>query len=172
VENQLGGINPHERLAPEASAALIRQHVGAGLELARQNRLPAALFPFIAEHHGTSRLEYFYDQAGGGNGPGDERFRYAGPRPSTSETAIAMLADSAEASVRALEDPVPGELRTAIDRVITNRVGSGELRDAPLTLRDLDRIAETFTRVLGGMHHARLRYPEPAGSAAGGRSGG
>lgn len=168
VENQLGGANPHERLAPEASAALIREHVGAGLDLARQNRLPQVLHAFIAEHHGTSRLEYFYDQAGGGNGPADERFRYAGPRPSTSETAVAMLADSAEAAARSLDEPEPGQLRAAIDRVIAHRVSSGELRDAPLTLRDLDRIADTFARLLGGMHHGRVRYPEPESTSAGG----
>jgi len=172
VENQLGGANPHERLAPEASAALIREHVGAGLDLARENRLPRVLQAFIAEHHGTSRLEYFYGQAGGGNGPADARFRYPGPRPSTTETAVAMLADSAEAAVRALQDPEGGELRAAIDRVIGHRVSSGELRDAPLTLRDLDRIADTFARLLGGMHHARVRYPEPAVTLAEGRSDG
>ena len=163
VENQLGGPNPHERLAPEASANMIREHVGAGLTLARDNRLPAVLQAFIAEHHGTSRLEYFYDQAGGGTGPADERFRYPGPRPSTPETAVAMLADAAEAAARALDDPEPDRLRDAIDRVISHRVNGGELRDAPLTLRDLDRISDTITRLLAGMHHARLRYPEAAG---------
>jgi hypothetical protein len=162
VENQLGGPNPHERLAPEASAHMIREHVAAGLTLARENRLPLVLQAFIAEHHGTSRLEYFYDQAGGGNGPADERFRYPGPRPSTSETAVAMLADAAEAAARALDDTEPHRLRAAIDRVIAHRVSSGELRDAPLTLRDLDRISDTFSRLLAGMHHGRVRYPEPA----------
>jgi putative nucleotidyltransferase with HDIG domain len=169
VENQLGGPNPHERLAPEASAHMIREHVAAGLALARENRLPLALQAFIAEHHGTSRLEYFYDQAGGGTGPADERFRYPGPRPSTSETAVAMLADAAEATARALDHTEPDRLRAAIDRVITSRVNSGELRDAPLTLRDLDRIGDTFARLLAGMYHGRVRYPDPAMRAKVGR---
>ncbi|MEO8030246.1 MAG: HDIG domain-containing metalloprotein [Gemmatimonadota bacterium] len=166
VENQAGGVNPHERLAPEESVRMIREHVDAGLRLARDTHLPLALQTFIAEHHGTSRLEHFY-QARANGATGDQQFRYGGPRPSTAETAVVMLADAAEAATRALETPDPGKLREAIDRVISQRVNNGELRDAPLTLRDLDQIGATFARLLAGMHHGRLRYPEPANSLTG-----
>jgi hypothetical protein len=165
VENQSGGVNPHERLAPEESAQVIREHVAAGLALARNNRLPQSVQRFIAEHHGTSRLEYFF-QASGENGGSDQPFRYAGPRPSTSETAVVMLADAAEAATRALDTIEPERLRQAVDQVIAQRVGNGELREAPLTLKDLDQISVTFARLLAGMHHGRVRYPGQAPAPA------
>lgn len=160
VENQAGGVNPHERLAPEESAQVIREHVEAGLALARTHRLPVALQAFIAEHHGTSRLEYFFKA--GGEAGNEDSYRYHGPRPSSAESAVVMLADAAEAAARAVDSPDPAKLRRVIDQVIAQRVGNGELRDAPVTLKDLDLIGITFARVLSGMRHGRIAYPEPA----------
>lgn len=169
VENQPRAGSPHDRLDPVESARIIRDHVEAGLALAREHHLPAVLCAFVAEHHGTTRVEYFLDRARqGGVTPLDDRaFTYSGPRPSSAETAIAMLADGAEAAVRALADPTPEALRQAIARVVSSRVASHQLDDAPLTLRDLDRIQAEFARVLGGMYHDRVIYPAPSGEVAG-----
>jgi membrane-associated HD superfamily phosphohydrolase len=38
------------------------------------------------------------------------------------------------------------------------------LDDAPLTLRDLDRIKREFARVMSGTYHKRIGYPRPSGS--------
>ncbi|MGH7590030.1 MAG: HDIG domain-containing metalloprotein, partial [Gemmatimonadales bacterium] len=153
MENQSRAKSPHEGLDPTESARIIRAHVEAGLVLAREYDLPEVLRAFIAEHHGTTRVEFFLDRARqGAVAPFDDRaFTYPGPRPSSAETAIAMLADCAEAAVRALADPTPEACRQAIARVVSARVAAHELDDAPLTLRDLDRVQAEFARVLGGM---------------------
>jgi putative nucleotidyltransferase with HDIG domain len=175
VENQQGGRNPHDALPPLESADIIRQHVTYGLELADQFRLPEAVRRFIAEHHGTSRMEYFFEQARGPGAAGtadEHAFEYPGPRPSTGETAVAMLADSAEASVRVLDDPTPDRVKEAVDHLISRKIASGQLRDAPLTLQDLDRVSREFARLLASMYHTRIEYPSSAGgiTAAFGRS--
>ncbi|MFI5235914.1 MAG: HDIG domain-containing metalloprotein [Gemmatimonadales bacterium] len=169
VENQPRAANPHEGLAPEESARIIRDHVGTGLALARTHHLPEVLQAFIAEHHGTTRVEYFLDRARqGGVAPIDDRaFTYPGPRPSTVETAIAMLADGAEAAVRSLDQPTPEAVRDAIARVVEGRIGAHQLDDAPLTLRDLDLVQLEFARALGGMYHSRVAYPPASAGVAG-----
>ncbi len=167
VENQARGANPHDELTPDESAAIIREHVGAGLALAREHELPPLVAAFIPEHHGTSEIRYFLHRASLERPPSlidHELFRYPGPRPRSRETAVVMLADSVEAVVRTLPAPTPDTVRSAINDVIAQRIASGQLDDAPLTLRDLERVREEFARVLGGHFHQRIEYP--TGSAA------
>ncbi|MGH7702249.1 MAG: hypothetical protein ACREMO_04110, partial [Gemmatimonadales bacterium] len=112
------------------------------------------------------RLNSFLDSARPGAAavdPDAPEFRYPGPRPQSAETAIAMLADSTEAALRVLDDPTPGRVRVAIEHLVDRKVGSGQLRDAPLTLRDLDRVTEEFVRLFSGMYHSRLEYPVESG---------
>lgn len=166
AENQVHHANPHDKLKPEQSAKIIRAHVLDGLELADQAHLPPVIRNFIPEHHGTSRLNFFLDPArpgAGGVDPDAPEFRYPGPRPQSAETAIAMLADSTEAALRVLDDPTPGRVRGAIEHLVERKVASGQLRDAPLTLRDLDRVTEEFVRLFSGMYHSRLEYPVESG---------
>jgi putative nucleotidyltransferase with HDIG domain len=170
VENQIHGANHHDRLKPDESARIIRDHVHEGLALAEEAHLPAAVRAFIPEHHGTSRIDYFFDRAVGGRGAvsaDDAAFRYPGPRPRSAETAIAMLADSTEAALRALDEPTPGRLREAIEHLVEHKVASGQLRDTPLTLRDLDRITEEFVRIMHGVYHNRVDYPSASGGISG-----
>jgi putative nucleotidyltransferase with HDIG domain len=168
VENQPRAGSPHDRIGPAESARIIRDHVEAGLELARAHHLPDVLQAFIAEHHGTTRIEFFLDRARqqGVVPIDDAEFTYPGPRPTSAETAIAMLADSAEAAVRALDEPTPEAVRAAIARVVSARIAAHQLDKAPLTLRDIDIVQEEFARVLGGMYHSRVSYPEARASAA------
>ena len=169
VENQAHGVNPHDRLDPLESARIVRGHVEDGLRLAAEARLPEAVRRFIPEHHGTSRLDYFVEQAKSRRknlDPDLPDFRYPGPRPRSAETAIAMLADSTEAAVRTLDEPTPGRVREAVERLVERRVASGQLRDTPLTLRDLHRVTQEFIRVLTGMYHSRIDYPREAGGVS------
>jgi len=165
VENQMPGANPHDKLKPEVSAQLIRSHVKEGVALAEEARLPEAVTAFIPEHHGTAEITYFLDRARArGNGEiAPEAFRYPGPRPRSVETAVAMLADGVEAALRVLEDPTPEKLREAIDHLVLQRVESGQLDDAPLTLSQLERVKAEFVRVLSGIHHSRIDYPAATG---------
>lgn len=168
VENQLRAGNPHDTLAPAESAMIITAHVEAGVALARQYGLPEVVQDFIREHHGTTRVEYFLDRARkSGVEPDLKTYTYPGPRPHRAETAIAMLADSAEAAVRVLDDPSGEAVQTAIDVLVAQKIATGQLDDTPLTLRDLARIKGEFARVLGGMRHHRIDYPPSAGGISG-----
>jgi putative nucleotidyltransferase with HDIG domain len=168
VENQGRAGNPHDTLAPTESARIITGHVGAGVALAAEYGLPQVVADFIREHHGTTRVEYFLDRARKeGTDPDLAPFTYPGPRPHRAETAIAMLADSAEAAVRVLDDPSPEAVRTAIDTLVARKIATAQLDDAPLTLRDLARIKAEFARILSGMRHHRIDYPASAGGISG-----
>ena len=166
VENQPRGRNPHDKLKPHTSAAIIRNHVREGLELASEFRLPKAVAAFIPEHHGTAQISYFLEKAkerDGGAAPNPADFQYPGPLPRSAETAICMLADGVEAATRVVADPTPQKIRDVVDHIVRQRVDSGQLRDAPLTLRQLEQIKGEFVRVLSGMYHNRVDYPASSG---------
>jgi putative nucleotidyltransferase with HDIG domain len=162
VENQPRGRNPHDQLKPLTSASIIRSHVDSGLELATEVRLPAAIKAFINEHHGTNTISYFMERAREPDGtvPNPAAFVYPGPIPQTAETAVVMLADGVEAIARTLADPTPERMREVIDRVVQQRLDQGQLREAPITMRQLSIVKREFARVLGGMYHARVEYPK------------
>lgn len=164
VENQVNGDNPHEQMDPYASAQAILRHVDDGLALARRYRLPRRVRSFIQEHHGTMCVTIPYHRAvqEAGNPEKVDRaaFCYRGPRPQSKETAIVMLADGCEAAVRAARPKDPQELAQILERVFQERIQSGQLDEAPLTMQDLQGIREAFLQVFQGMFHPRLVYPE------------
>jgi putative nucleotidyltransferase with HDIG domain len=166
VENQAGGPNPHDDLSPVDSARIIRNHVLDGIALAEAAGLPPIVKAFIPEHHGTTEITYFLNRARLRDQQGRVNvadYTYPGPRPQSAETAVAMLADSAEAVVRVLEDRTPDRVREAIEHLVQQKLASGQLDDAPLTLRDLDRIKREFARVMSGTYHKRIGYPRASG---------
>ena len=173
VENQnRGSSNPHDRITPLQSAKIIRQHVIDGVRLAQEARLPEILTAFIPEHHGTSEINYFLDKAKKQReavNPAD--FRYPGPRPRSIETAIAMLADSIEASLRVLDDLTPDRIEDVIEHIVRNKLQAGQLDEAPITLQQLDDVKSEFVRVLSGMYHNRIDYPEERGGISAGWHG-
>ena len=162
IENQHQSRNPHERLKPSTSASIVRNHVLEGLKLAQEHRLPDAIKAFIAEHHGTQHISFFFDQAQRQNPEAElesSAFAYPGPRPQSKETAILMLADSVESAARALTDPTPERIRDLVDRIVDAKIDAGQLEDAPITFRELRRVKEEFASVLSGMFHQRIDYP-------------
>ncbi len=169
VENQGGGPNPHDLMRPQDSAKIIQSHVADGLALAEAAHLPPIVKAFIPEHHGTTYITYFLSRARGSDPDGrvdPADYRYPGPRPQSAETAVAMLADSAEAAIRVLANPTPEAVRSALEHLVQQKLGSGQLDDAPLTLRDLDRIKREFARVMSGTYHKRIGYPRASGGVA------
>lgn len=165
VENQPKGRNPHDKLKPATSAQIIRNHVVAGLELADEHKVPKAVKAFISEHHGTSAITYFLEKARERDGtPGNvQEFHYPGPVPQSPETAICMLADGVEASMRVLNDPTPEKIREVIDHIVRQRMEQGQLREAPITLAQIEQVKREFARVLNGMYHNRIDYPVQGG---------
>ncbi|MCI0343747.1 MAG: HDIG domain-containing protein [Planctomycetales bacterium] len=153
----------HGRLSPTLSTLVIKAHTKDGVVLAREYDLPQAIVDFIPQHHGTSVIEFFYQEAvsleGDSSVPRDA-FRHDGPKPQVKETAIMHLADSVEAASRSLSDPTPGRLRDLVHTIIWKKLGDGQLDECDLTFRELRRIEEAFVRVLVGVFHSRIRYPD------------
>ncbi|PQV64067.1 hypothetical protein B1R32_10792 [Abditibacterium utsteinense] len=174
IENQ-SGDNIHDRLSPGLSALLIKAHVKDGLELGRAIRLPAPVLEVVASHHGTSLIAYFYhralknsedstkNEAGKENAPVDESvFRYPGPKPSSREAAVVMLADAVEASARSLPQITPEILENHVQSLIAAKLSEGELDECDLSLKDLSRVRDSLASVLRGVLHGRIAYPDTA----------
>ncbi len=163
VENQRGFDDPHDKIAPALSALIIISHVKEGLELAREARLPQVIVDFIAEHHGTSLAKYFYNRALEEEGEGmvnEDSFRYEGPKPHSKEVALVMLADSVEAAVRSLPAPSLEKIRAMVRKILRDKLNDRQLEECDLTFKDVDVIADTFCRVLEGVYHKRIEYPD------------
>ncbi len=169
VENQGGEGSKHEKLSPAMSLLVITGHVKDGLEMAREYGLPEVLHEFIATHHGTTLVQYFYHAAAEKSRRQDERqpdemeFRYPGPKPRSKEAAILMLADAAESSVRAMSEPNPTRIESQVHVMVNRRLMDGQLDNCDLTLREVHQIETSLTRSLCGIYHARISYPAPAG---------
>jgi len=176
IENQPRGRNPHDKLKPTMSAAIVRSHVIEGLKLAEQHKLPDVVKAFIAQHHGTQPISFFMQQARerDPNCRVEARdFAYLGPKPQTRETAVVMLADSVESAARVLQDPTPEKIRELVERIVTAKITAGQLDQCPLTLKEISTTKDVLARALGSMYHHRVDYPAAAnGSGAGPTSAG
>ncbi len=163
VENQGALGNPHALLPANMSRIVIQSHVKDGLALAQRHNVDRAILDFIAMHHGTSRVEYFYrraiEQTGGTAQVDEDLFRYPGPKPHTRETAIVMLADSVEASSRTLENPTPQRLADHVNRIVDAKIVDGQCDQVPLTLLEVQEVKASFVSTLAGVYHTRVHYP-------------
>ncbi|MEI6125463.1 MAG: HDIG domain-containing metalloprotein [Pseudomonadota bacterium] len=165
VENQKGGENKHDRLLPSMSSLIIISHIKDGVEIAHHYRLGKSIQNIISQHHGTSCINYFYQKAkemqeDDSQPVSDRDFRYPGPRPQTKEAGIVMLADAVQATSKTLVDPSPSRIQGLVQRIINNIFVDGQLDECELTLKDLHLIAENFNRILNGIFHSRIEYPE------------
>ncbi len=169
VENQapLGLENVHQRLSAKLSYLILISHVRDGIELARKHALPEEVTGIIREHHGTTLAAYFYHRALNESARGhvsEHDFRYAGPKPTTREAAVVMLADSVQAAVKAIKEPTPGRIESMVHEIINNRLEDGQLEDCDITLRNLRMVGEVFVRILSGLYsYSRLEYPDIKG---------
>lgn len=161
-ENQMGD-NPHDRIDPYISAAILTSHTRDGYQLALKERLPREIMDIILQHHGDTPVMFFYHKAlqmSDGTPVDINEFRYEGPRPNTREAAIVMLADTIEAAVRSMKDPTPKAIDQFIEQLVRGKLEDGQLSDSPITLRDIDDICDAFTNVLMGVFHERIEYPQ------------
>lgn len=170
VENQTEG-NKHQSLNPQMSTLIILSHVKDGVELAREHRLPKRIIDFIEQHHGTTLVEYFFEQArrqqaesgqSGEVNPGS--FRYPGPKPQSKETAVLMLSDACESASRTLVDPTPARIENLVREISRKKLYDGQFDECSLTLRELRLIENSLIKTINAMFHARVRYPEPSSS--------
>lgn len=163
IENQIPTENPHDKIAPTLSTLIITSHIKDGVELAREHKFPRVLIDIIEQHHGTSLVSYFYHKAKEGEKPenvSESDFRYQNSKPQTRETAIIMLADSVQAAVHVLQKPTKGHLEAKVREIIRQKLQDGQLEECELHFKDLETIAQAFVRVLNGMFHQRIEYPD------------
>jgi putative nucleotidyltransferase with HDIG domain len=161
-ENQITNDNPHDKITPKLSTIIITSHVKDGLELANKYKLPKLIKDIIHEHHGNSLVKYFYNLSlnDSNDETHEEYFRYNAPRPSTKESGIVMMADSVEAGVRSINNLTILDIDKMVNKIIKDKIDDGQLNDCDLTMKDLDIIKRTFIKVLCGMFHSRIEYPE------------
>lgn len=162
IENQSGGINPHDDLSYEESARIITDHVIRGIEKARLHKLPEAVIDFIRTHHGTRYTQYFfnkYKEESGGATFDESPFRYRGPVPHSKETSILMMADSIEAASRSLKAPTEREVSDLVEKLIDNQMENKQFRNSSLTLKDISTIKKIIKKKLLSIYHIRIEYP-------------
>lgn len=163
-ENIMDSSSPHDKLDPYTSAQIIISHVKDGVDLAQKYRLPERIQDFIREHHGHSLVKYFYvqaqRQAETPEAVNEADFRYPGPNPHSKETTLLLLADTCEAAVRAVRPGSRDDMAALVNRLIEERILSGELDNSELTFAELQTVKEVFLQVLQGVHHPRIVYPE------------
>jgi len=165
IENQQNQENKHDKLSPKMSGLVIISHVKDGCELAAQAKLGRQIINIIHQHHGTSIISYFYDKAKKDKDESirslsETDFRYPGPKPQTKEAGLIMLGDVVEASSRTLTNPTPARIKSLVRERIEGIYMDGQLDECELTLSNLNTIAETFTKILTGIFHHRVDYPE------------
>ncbi len=164
IENQMSGENPHDKLQPTLSTLIIISHVKEGIEMLREYKFPDEIIEIAEQHHGTGVLPYFYhkalEQEEDQSKIRKDDFRYPGPKPQTKEAAIVMLADSVQAAVQSMTNPAKGHVEQKIREIIKGKIDDGQLQECHLTFKDLEIIAQSFAKVLWGMHHNRIVYPD------------
>ncbi|CAA9460201.1 MAG: Membrane protein containing HD superfamily hydrolase domain, YQFF ortholog [uncultured Rubrobacteraceae bacterium] len=170
IENQISRMNPHTTLTPVLSARIIKRHVKDGVELGREWNLPQEVLDMIAQHHGTTRIEYFYRMAlqnAVANGAAanaaainETDFRYPGPLPKSKEAGILMLADSIEATVKSLEKPTHKRIADIVSGTIRGKLEDGQFDECELTIREIQETGEAILEALVGFIGPRIEYPE------------
>ena len=165
VENQMGQTSRHKELSPAMSQLIIIGHVKDGIEMAREYALPAVLRQFIETHHGTTLVEYFYNEARKNSRlknvdePSESEFRYAGPKPRTKEAAIVMLADAVEGAARALPEVTPTKIEALVHNMAMKRLQDGQFDECDISLRELSQIESSISKTLAAHYHGRIAYP-------------
>lgn len=164
IENQVGE-NLHDELEAFESLKIIKSHIDYGLQLADEKKLPLIIRDIIEQHHGNTKVKYFYHKFKEQNPDTDiseDDFRYNGPTPKSKEAAIVMMADTVEAAVRSMvsKRKSTDDIENFIDILIKDKLDDGQFIDSNLTIKDLDTMKKSFMRVFNGMYHERISYPK------------
>jgi len=158
------GESKHNYIKPSLSNSILKAHIKIGVEMAKELKLPQEVIDIIAQHHGTSLMKYFYQQALKNEGEGIEvdkkDYHYHGPKPQTREAAIVMLADTVEAASRTLKNPSAKRIEEFVNDNVQSKFREGQLNESSLSLRGLMKISIVFRRYLTGVFHTRVEYPD------------
>ncbi|CAM3106505.1 HD family phosphohydrolase [Sporolactobacillus spathodeae] len=161
VENQLDGVNPHEKISPQLSRTIIAAHPYDGADLLRAAGMPKEIVAIAEQHHGTTLIRYFYAKACemATQSVPESEFRYPGPKVQTREAAVVELADSVEAAVRSMKKPTPGKVQNLIHSIFSDRLSDGQFDECDITLKELKLVVKSIDETLRGVYHSRIEYP-------------
>ncbi|RAP76704.1 HD family phosphohydrolase [Paenibacillus montanisoli] len=167
IENQTNYENPHDSIDPKLSKSIIIAHARDGVEMLRNHKLPKPIRDIAEQHHGTTFLKYFYhkayklaEEAGVEPDFTEDDFRYPGPKAQSKEAAIVGIADCVEAAVRSLRSPTVEQVETMIHKIIKGRLDDDQFNECDITLKELEKIAQTLKETVIGIFHSRIEYPE------------
>ncbi|MDD9147587.1 HD family phosphohydrolase [Sporolactobacillus sp. CQH2019] len=162
VENQLDGVNPHEKISPQLSRTIIFSHPYDGADILRKHHMPKEIIDIAEQHHGTTILRYFYAKAQEQSEQPipESEFRYPGPKVQTREAAVVELADSIEAAVRSMKKPTPVKVENLVKSIFNDRLSDGQFDECEITLSDLKRVEKSIDETLRGVYHSRIEYPK------------
>ncbi len=163
IENQSGGLNPHDQCEFDVSARHIIDHVTKGVEMAKKYNLPEEIVNFIRTHHGKSKVKYFYNSFKN-KFPDQEidesLFTYAGPDPVTRECAVVMMADAVEAVSRTLSDKTEENITKLVNDIIDGQVADKRFVNSDITFKDIATVKKVFIGMLTNIYHSRIAYPK------------
>lgn len=162
IENQANGVNPHDDLSFDESAAIIISHVIKGIEIAKKNNLPEQIIDFIRTHHGTSVTGYFYrsfQNAFPEETIDEAKFHYPGPIPFSKETAVLMMADSVEAASRSMKKYDVESIDTLVEKIINTQIDQNQFMNSDITFKDINTLKKIFKKKLMNVYHVRVEYP-------------
>jgi len=159
IENQAGHEIPHtedERSIKESAEQIIN-HVKDGIAIGQSYDLPQNVLNLIEEHHGTTKVLYFYELA-------KERklkikltdFKYPGPIPQTKEAIILMLADSIEAAARASNELNDEAIKQIVASVTSDKLNEKQMNHCNLSKKELEKIKNSFMSTLASIFHQRI----------------
>jgi len=162
--------NRHDLLAPAMSTLIIIGHVRDGLELGKQFHLPQPILDMIEQHHGTTRVDYFYREAARitRENPHDDEeveessYRYPGPKPQSKEAAVLMLTDCVESASRTLSEPTPARIEKLVEELAMNRLLDGQFDESGVTLQEIRAIQDSLVKSVTAHYHGRVKYPSAA----------
>ncbi|UCE26174.1 MAG: HDIG domain-containing protein [Candidatus Coatesbacteria bacterium] len=163
AENEGYDAHRHDHLTPQMSSLIIAAHTKNGAEIAEENRLPGEIVDVVREHHGTTLISFFYQEAlklDDHDILNESDFCYPGPKPRGKVSAIVMLADAVESASRSLEEVTSTSIRNLVERVVRNRLDDGQLDECDLTLKEISIVTESLIKGLTGVLHTRPTYPE------------
>ncbi|KRE54225.1 HD family phosphohydrolase [Paenibacillus sp. Soil522] len=167
IENQTNIENPHDTIDPKLSKSIIVAHARDGVDMLKGHNIPKPIRDIAEQHHGTTSLKFFYYKAvkqaeEQGIEPAftEDDFRYPGPKAQSKEAAVVGIADCVEAAVRSLRNPTVEQVEAMIHKIIKSRLDDNQYNECDLTLKELDKIAQSLKESVIGIFHSRIEYPD------------
>ncbi|MUT66676.1 HD family phosphohydrolase [Paenibacillus sp. NEAU-GSW1] len=167
IENQTNIENPHDTIDPKLSKSIIVAHARDGVDMLKAHNIPKPIRDIAEQHHGTTSLKFFYykamkqaEEQGVKPNFTEDDFRYPGPKAQSKEAAVVGIADCVEAAVRSLRNPTVEQVEAMIQKIIKSRVDDNQYNECDLTMKELDKIAQSLKESVIGIFHSRIEYPE------------